>query len=112
MLSEVLGGGDWRFPGDAHRAGRAAAAVDVAEHGSGVPTALRSGRLSAREVAVLEELAKGTSTDDIAGKLHVSPHTVRTHIKNILRKLGAHTRAHAVAIAYSEGTIDPGRAGS
>ncbi len=42
----------------------------------------------------------GTSTEDIAAKFHVSPHTVRTHIKNILRKLDAHTRAHAVAIAY------------
>ena len=49
----------------------------------------------------------GTSTEDIAEKLHVSPHTVRTHIKNILRKLDARTRAHAVAIAYSEDAIDP-----
>jgi DNA-binding CsgD family transcriptional regulator len=49
----------------------------------------------------------GTSTEDIAHKLHVSPHTVRTHIKNILRKLDAHTRAHAVAIAYAEEAIDP-----
>jgi DNA-binding CsgD family transcriptional regulator len=49
----------------------------------------------------------GTSTEDIAGKFHVSPHTVRTHIKNIMRKLDAHTRAHAVAIAYSEDAIHP-----
>jgi DNA-binding NarL/FixJ family response regulator len=63
--------------------------------------------LSERELSVLEELAMGTSTEDIGGKLHVSPHTVRTHIKNILRKLDAHTRAHAVAIAYSEDAIDP-----
>jgi DNA-binding CsgD family transcriptional regulator len=56
---------------------------------------------------VLEELAMGTSTEDIADKLHVSPHTVRTHIKNILRKLDARTRAHAVAIAYADDAIDP-----
>ena len=49
----------------------------------------------------------GTSTEDIAEKFNVSPHTVRTHIKNILRKLDARTRAHAVAIAYSEDAIDP-----
>jgi DNA-binding NarL/FixJ family response regulator len=55
---------------------------------------------------VLEELAMGTSTEDIASKLHVSPHTVRTHIKNILRKLEAHTRAHAVAIAMAEEAIE------
>jgi DNA-binding CsgD family transcriptional regulator len=58
-------------------------------------------------VRVLEELAIGTSTEDIAAKLHVSPHTVRTHIKNILRKLDARTRAHAVAIAYAEDAINP-----
>ncbi|HEY1597618.1 MAG TPA: helix-turn-helix transcriptional regulator [Thermoleophilaceae bacterium] len=67
----------------------------------------RTEALSSRELGVLEELAMGTSTEDIAGKFHVSPHTVRTHIKNILRKLDAHTRAHAVAIAYSEDAIDP-----
>ena len=49
----------------------------------------------------------GTSTDGIAAKLHVSPHTVRTHIKNILRKLDARTRAHAVAIAFAEDAINP-----
>lgn len=53
----------------------------------------------------------GTSTEDIAHKLHVSPHTVRTHIKNILRKMGARTRAHAVAMAISEGLIDRSRVG-
>jgi DNA-binding CsgD family transcriptional regulator len=67
----------------------------------------RTEALSRRELAVLEELAMGTSTEDIASKFHVSPHTVRTHIKNVLRKLDAHTRAHAVAIAYSEDAIDP-----
>ena len=56
---------------------------------------------------LLEELAVGTSTEDIALKFHVSPHTVRTHIKNILRKLDARTRAHAVAIAFSEDAINP-----
>ena len=49
----------------------------------------------------------GTSTEEIAAKFHVSPHTVRTHIKNILRKLDARTRAHAVAIAYAEDAIHP-----
>jgi DNA-binding CsgD family transcriptional regulator len=55
---------------------------------------------------VLEEIAQGTPTEEVARKLHVSPHTVRTHIKNILRKLQARTRAHAVAIALSEDAID------
>ena len=55
---------------------------------------------------MLAELARGRSTDDIAVALHLSPHTVRTHVKNLMRKLEAHTRAHAVAIALSEGAID------
>jgi DNA-binding CsgD family transcriptional regulator len=67
----------------------------------------RTASLSAREIDVLEELAKGTGTEQIALRLHVSPHTVRTHIKNIMRKLDARTRAHAVAIAYAEYAINP-----
>jgi len=78
-----------------------------ADRGEGRADGARSDALSRRELGVLEELAMGTSTEEIAGKFHVSPHTVRTHIKNILRKLDAHTRAHAVAIAYSEDAIDP-----
>jgi DNA-binding NarL/FixJ family response regulator len=66
----------------------------------------RSSRLSPQELRVLTGLARGTSTEDIAGLLSLSPHTVRTHIKNIMRKLEASTRAHAVAIALTEGAIE------
>ena len=66
----------------------------------------RTARLSEKERSVLRELAQGHSTEQIAEVLIVSPHTVRTHIKNGMRKLGARTRAHAVAIALSEGAID------
>jgi|1186.fasta_scaffold715397_1 DNA-binding CsgD family transcriptional regulator len=66
----------------------------------------RTARLSEKERAVLRELARGYSTEEVGKILSVSPHTVRTHIKNGLRKLGARTRAHAVAIALSEGVID------
>jgi DNA-binding CsgD family transcriptional regulator len=66
----------------------------------------RSDTLSEREISVLDEIAQGTPTEEVARKLHVSPHTVRTHIKNILRKLDARTRAHAVAIALSEDAIE------
>ena len=71
----------------------------------------RTDRLSEKERGVLGELARGLSTEQIAERMVVSPHTVRTHIKNGMRKLDAHTRAHAVAIALSEGAIEysPGR---
>ena len=67
---------------------------------------LRTARLSEKERSVLRELARGHSTEQIAEILIVSPHTVRTHIKNGMRKLEARTRAHAVAIALSEGAIE------
>jgi DNA-binding NarL/FixJ family response regulator len=106
MLCRVQGGGNRSFADHAPSEPRARGA-ERAERQADVPNTGRSDSLSGRELAVLEELAKGTSTEDIASKFHVSPHTVRTHIKNILRKLDAHTRAHAVAIAYSEDAIDP-----
>jgi DNA-binding CsgD family transcriptional regulator len=65
-----------------------------------------SARVSERERAIFTELARGMSTDEIAAALHVSPHTVRTHIKNGMRKLDARTRAHAVAIAICDGLIN------
>ena len=72
----------------------------------------RSGTLSDRECEVLEQIARGHSIDDISADLFLSPHTVRTHIKNILRKMGARTRAHAVAMAISEDLIDRRRVGA
>jgi DNA-binding CsgD family transcriptional regulator len=65
-----------------------------------------SSRLSRQECAVFVALAGGQSTDQIADDLCVSPHTVRTHVKNGMRKLSAKTRAHAVAIALSQGVIE------
>jgi DNA-binding CsgD family transcriptional regulator len=79
----------------------------VADPPSGERTR-RSGcdRLSRKERLVLGELALGNSTEEIGVALGVSPHTVRTHVKNLMRKLGARTRAHAVAIALSERAIE------
>ena len=66
----------------------------------------RAHRLSRRERAVLSELARGQATEQIAHDLFLSPHTVRSHVKAAMRKLDAHTRAHAVAIALSAGAIE------
>ena len=63
--------------------------------------------LTEREHDVLERIAEGHATEEIAELLHVSPHTVRSRIKSVLRKLGARNREHAVAIAMTEGAIDP-----
>jgi DNA-binding NarL/FixJ family response regulator len=59
-------------------------------------------RLTAREMEVLQLLARGHDQDDIAGRLFISRKTVATHIDHILQKLGVRTRAQAVAFAYRE----------
>lgn len=61
--------------------------------------------LSRREREILELLSKGQSTDEVAETLSLSSHTVRTHVKNAMRKLDASTRAHAVAIALRDLSI-------
>jgi len=55
--------------------------------------------LTAREWEVLDLLCRGMSTDDIADSLVVSPETVRSHVKSVLRKLRVRSRGEAVAAA-------------
>ena len=62
--------------------------------------------LSPREREVLQLLSKGLSGEDAAQDLHLSPETVRTHVRNAMSKLGASTRVHAVALALQRGEID------
>ena len=62
--------------------------------------------LTARELQVLTLLAEGASTDQIAADLFLSLHTVRNHVRNILGKLGAHSKLEAVAVATREGIVN------
>jgi DNA-binding NarL/FixJ family response regulator len=61
--------------------------------------------LSAREVDVLRLIAEGNSNKLIAGRLSISEDTVKGHVKNILSKLGANDRTHAVTIGLKRGII-------
>lgn len=63
-------------------------------------------RLTPREQEVLSHLARGTSGEDIANTLHIAPLTVRTHVRNLMSKLGAHTRLEAVAFGLKHGLIE------
>ena len=63
--------------------------------------------LTPRELEVLELFAEGHSTREIALMLWVSEETVKSHVKKVLDRLGARTRAHAVALAFRAGILKP-----
>jgi len=73
-------------------------AMELAEH-----AAYES--LSAREIEVLRRVASGSSNKEIAQQCEISEETVKTHMANILAKLRAKDRTHAVAIALKRGII-------
>jgi DNA-binding NarL/FixJ family response regulator len=64
--------------------------------------------LTAREQDVLRLLVAGSSTEVIADELVLSLHTVRNHVRNLMQKLGAHSRLEAVAIALRQGLVAVG----
>jgi DNA-binding NarL/FixJ family response regulator len=61
--------------------------------------------LTAREREILQLLATGMTGEQVAEALFLSPETVRTHIRNAMRKLDAKTRVHAVALALHQREI-------
>ena len=61
--------------------------------------------LSPREREILALVADGLGNKSVAAKLGISEHTVKTHVASIFEKLGAETRAEAVAIGVRSGTI-------
>src|SRR5258708_26066286 len=71
------------------------------ERGSRVPDAVAE-TLSARQAAVRLLLDSHLGTDEIAGRLYISEHTVRSHVKSLLRELGVSSRREALArLAYA-----------
>ncbi|MER8058590.1 response regulator [Streptomyces sp. SID8366] len=63
--------------------------------------------LTVRETEVLVLIAEGLSNQEIAGRLHVSNATVKTHINNLFAKTGLKDRAQAVRYAYAKGLVRP-----
>jgi DNA-binding NarL/FixJ family response regulator len=75
------------------------AAAEIAEHAMG-------DTLTPREADVLRLIAGGNANKEIASQLGLTEETVKSHVKNILPKLGANDRTHAVTIALKRGIID------
>jgi len=70
-------------------------------------------QLTAREIEVLELIARGMSNVEIARHLCISTATTKTHVSNVISKLGLRDRVHGVIYAYESGLIqrgDPERA--
>lgn len=74
-------------------------AMEMAEHHA-------DDALTEREIEVLREVADGNANKRIADHLAISEETVKAHMKNILSKLGANDRTHAVTIALKRGIIE------
>jgi DNA-binding NarL/FixJ family response regulator len=74
-------------------------AQQIAEHAA-------DDSITSRELDVLRGVANGNSNKIIADDLNISEHTVKNHVKNILSKLNASDRTHAVMIAIKRGFLD------
>ena len=74
-------------------------AAEIAEHAT-------DDALTPREIDVLRLVAGGNANKEIAAQLSLTEETVKSHIRNILAKLGANDRTHAVAIGLKRGIID------
>jgi DNA-binding CsgD family transcriptional regulator len=71
----------------------------------GNPQAQATLGISPRELQVLQELAAGHSNKEIADRLNLSPHTVKTHVSHLFEKLGARRRTEAIHRARELGIV-------
>jgi DNA-binding NarL/FixJ family response regulator len=77
-----------------------------AELASGLAEHTGEDDLTEREIEILRLIAAGNANKEIAAQLDLAEDTVKRHVTNILSKLGANDRTHAVTIALNRGIIE------
>jgi DNA-binding NarL/FixJ family response regulator len=87
--------------------GRVAPSRDSGQRSATPAASAALAGLTPRETQTLGLIARGLSNAEIARELVVSEHTVKTHVSNILMKLGLRDRIHAVIRAYESGLVSP-----
>ncbi len=68
---------------------------------------LGSVRMTKREREVIGLISEGLSNKEIASRLHIATHTVKSHVRNIMEKLTLHTRLQIAAYAHKDGGLEP-----
>jgi DNA-binding CsgD family transcriptional regulator len=112
VWSRIATSSDWRlvsFDEDVSAISEAIRAVGAAARRRGRDPATSGLDLSPREVEVLRLLAAGVRPEAISIALNVSQHTVRSHIRNLISKLGVRSQLEAVAEGRRAGYIAPPR---
>ncbi|GAA3101242.1 response regulator transcription factor [Streptomyces rectiviolaceus] len=84
------------------RLGVSAVIIERAPISDVTPLIMEAYELSERELEVTQCVARGLSTSGISEELHLSPHTVRDHIKAIFEKLGVSSRGELVGNLFTE----------
>ncbi|MDZ4673214.1 MAG: response regulator transcription factor [Gemmatimonadota bacterium] len=77
------------------------------EVGRNKAAALRSVRLTARERQVIDLLGEGLSNKELATRLHIAIHTVKSHVHNVLEKLALHSRLEVAAFSHGRRAHEP-----
>jgi len=68
----------------------------------GRPATLEAVRMTPREREVIDLIAEGLGNKEIAARLHIATHTVKSHVRNVMEKLALHTRLQIAAYAHRD----------
>jgi DNA-binding NarL/FixJ family response regulator len=83
----------------------------VDDDGAGAAVSEEEPEVVVREREILAGLARGRTNRELAEEPIVSEAMVKTHVSNLLTKLGVHSRVQAVVLAYETGVVRPGERG-